>query len=230
MNGLDYIIIGLLLVGAFFGFRRGLLSRIFTWGGILVGYIVSPFIAPYFAEWISNAPFGQFIAGTASIILCVFLFAIIGTILGKIFGFVLPPPLKLFNKVGGAVIGILVLLVPAWYILPLMKSAGGTPQEWEEGSTIANILEKIPDAPISKLKDTISTSKSKADTARNTFSNFGNLGNLGDLGDLGDLSNLENNSGGTNLTIPDGVGGLGDLGGLSIPDNLSNPDDPSKSE
>lgn len=125
------------------------------WGGIIFGYILSPIFLPYLVDFLSNSPVAAFNTSEVLLVVIVVGLGIAGYIVGRALSFILPPPFKLFDKIGGALFGLFAVCVFFWFTFPLFGAIGGRPQELSEESRIVSWFDKLPNAPIGGIKDQI---------------------------------------------------------------------------
>ena len=116
MSVLDLIAIGLIALAAFSGFRRGLVTGVFSLGGLLVGFYLGARVVPTFvsgdlSRWLP-------VVGLTGAMV----FGAIGQTLGAKFGHSLRQalavlgPLRLFDNVAGGFLGAAIGLALCWAI------------------------------------------------------------------------------------------------------------------
>ena len=108
MNTLDLCILAFFCVGAFLGWRKGLIMELFTFGSLLAGvyfaFHFSDSIAQYFVADKHEGMLVPFLSFLVVFILVVVLVRFLGKLFEKFVAFVW---LSIFNKILGAFIGVL---------------------------------------------------------------------------------------------------------------------------
>ena len=108
MNTLDLCILAFLCIGAFLGWRKGLVMELFTFGSLIAGvyfaFQSSDAIARYFLADQHDGALVPFLSFLIVFILVVMLVRFLGKLFEKFVAFVW---LSIFNKILGALIGIL---------------------------------------------------------------------------------------------------------------------------
>lgn len=160
LNVLDIIFLILLGVFALIGFMGGALKRIFLYGGMILGFALAPLIGPYIVDFLSDTPVAGLLTSSILLVLSIVGMGLVGRIVGKILSIFLPPPLKLFDRLGGLALGVLLVCIFAWFTLSLIRVVPGKSQELEAESKIAGFFESLPEPPIGKLLDSVRGGKS----------------------------------------------------------------------
>jgi membrane protein required for colicin V production len=120
MNTLDFILIGIILLFAYLGFRRGFLQTL----GSLLGIIVASIVAGRFYLWLGDlfggSNFSKVLAFILVFALIIKLISLVFWALGKIFQVIAVIPfLQTFERVLGGVLGltegILILTVLTFF-------------------------------------------------------------------------------------------------------------------
>lgn len=116
MDLLDLVILALVLLAAYTGYRRGAVLQLFTYTGLLAGLVVGAVLAPRLAE-LSHDRFTQSLIALGSF----FAIAGIGDALGWIIGskfwrLARTSRLGMVDSAGGSLMGIVVVLLAAWFI------------------------------------------------------------------------------------------------------------------
>ena len=108
MNTLDLCILAFLSIGAFFGWRKGLIMELFTFGSLLSGvyfaFHFSDTITHYFVADQHDGALIPFLSFLIVFILVVILVRLLGKLFEKFVAFVW---LSIFNKILGALVGVL---------------------------------------------------------------------------------------------------------------------------
>ena len=108
MNTLDLCILAFLCIGAFLGWRKGLVMELFTFGSLIAGvyfaFHSSDAVARYFLADKYDRALVPFLSFLIVFILVVILVRFLGKLFEKFVAFVW---LSIFNKILGALVGIL---------------------------------------------------------------------------------------------------------------------------
>ena len=108
MNNLDLCILAFLCIGVFLGWKKGLIMELFTFGSLLAGvyfaFHFSNTISLYFTGDENDGMLVPFLSFLIVFVLIVLIVRFLGKLFEKFIAFVW---LSVFNKIFGAVIGIL---------------------------------------------------------------------------------------------------------------------------
>jgi membrane protein required for colicin V production len=123
MNGLDWLLLLLILLSALLATAQGFVTEVFSLAGALVGYLLAaweyPRVAPLFAKYVSS-PWVADIAAFLTIFLCVVLLA--GVLARIVRWAVSGVCLRWFDRVLGGVFGIVRGLAVAAVIVMAMAA------------------------------------------------------------------------------------------------------------
>lgn len=149
MNGFDLAILAAAGLAALGGFRLGFIRRSVGWLGTALGLTVAFVILPSILEQFAGEERPRLVLVAAAV-----LFA--GALLGQAAGLLvaaslrinLPSPIRGVDRVAGAVLGAVIVLLAVWLLLPIMKSIPTWPSEQADSSAIAGVIDDtLPDAP-----------------------------------------------------------------------------------
>jgi S1-C subfamily serine protease len=149
VNLLDLVLLALLLLAAYSGYRRGALLQVLTFGGMFLGLLVGALVAPRLATLVSN-PTAQ-----AAVALTGFLaFAALGDVVGWMIGARVwqaarRSRLAGVDAAGGSVVALVALLLATWFIGLNLASGPWPPLSREiRGSAIIRGLDDaLPEPP-----------------------------------------------------------------------------------
>lgn len=139
MTTIDWLIIVLCLFASFAGFRMGFVARSLSWLGMIAGVIVALLVMPMILRNASDMSS----TGKLSIVV---LIGLTGLLLGQMLGLfagsrlssVLPAgPLRSADKVLGAVVGVLGVLVFVWILVPIAGNVPGWASQQARASVVA---------------------------------------------------------------------------------------------
>lgn len=126
MNWIDAIILSLVGLALLTGYRRGAVMQVFSWGGFLMGLIVSLFLAPPIIRALprQESPFALVVIGLAVLLVISFVVeALIAFAGARISRKVKNVKLRQADRVIGSVVGGLMALIMPWIVsLPAKKS------------------------------------------------------------------------------------------------------------
>ena len=152
MDLLDLILIALIVLAAFTGFRRGALLQVLTFGGLLLGLVVGATVAPDFAK-LATRP------GTQAIIALVSFLAIaaVGDALGwmvgsRLYAVARTSRLASVDAAGGSLVAVVAVLLAIWFV-GLNLAAGPFPALARQirGSAVIRGIDKVMPPPPSLL-------------------------------------------------------------------------------
>lgn len=116
MDVLDFVIIALLALAAWTGFRRRAVLQLFTYLGLLVGLIVGAVLAPKFAS-LADTDFWQSVIALGTFFAIAGLGDALGWIIGaKFWRVTRSSRLGYVDAAGGSVLGVIAVLLAAWFI------------------------------------------------------------------------------------------------------------------
>jgi S1-C subfamily serine protease len=146
---LDFVILALLALAAWTGFRRGAVLQLFTYLGLLIGLIVGAILAPKFAG-LADTEFWQSVIALGTF----FAFAGLGDALGWIIGakfwrITRASKLGHVDAAGGSVLGVAAVLLGAWFIA--YNLAGGpfpaVSREIRGSAIVRGVNDMLPNPP-----------------------------------------------------------------------------------
>jgi S1-C subfamily serine protease len=151
MNALDLAIIAIAIGAGLGGWRLGLVARVFAWAGVFTGLAIGVNFVPKVVTGLGGNSVDDRI-GVA--LLFLFLVASIGQAFGLMVGllvhrvFPIADPLPLWDKIAGATVGVLGLLVLVWLVIPALATAQGWPSRLARDSWMVATIQRVtPDQP-----------------------------------------------------------------------------------
>lgn len=149
LNGLDLLLLVLLVLAGFSGYRRGLALQAFSFGGLLLGLAVGALVAPLVAGLVESAA-AQAAAATVTLIAC----AGIGDGAGWLIGGRLRERARATrfgraDAVGGSAIAVIASLLAIWFVaLNLVNGPFPAVATEIRGSAIVRALDgTLPEPP-----------------------------------------------------------------------------------
>jgi S1-C subfamily serine protease len=153
-DALDLVLVGLAVLSALGGYRRGLICSITSFAGFLAGAAIGVRVAPAIGRALLKAPSDagsadQAIGQRMVILAAVFAFAIVGNLIGQAIGNWLRAqihrtPFGPADGVGGAVISVATLLALAWLLaLALAYAPAPTLARQIHRSLVLNTIDRM---------------------------------------------------------------------------------------
>lgn len=151
MNVLDLIVLAVMVAAGYFGYRLGFIARVVSWTGLALGVVLAVAFVDDVMDVFSSQP-----SQTKLFVALVFflLVASAGQAVGYAVGFALRrrlparQGLHTSDRVGGAVVGVLGVLVAVWLLTPALASAEGWPARAARDSQVVRAINRYaPDPP-----------------------------------------------------------------------------------
>lgn len=156
MNALDLIIVVAVVVAALLGYRLGFVARVVSWTGLALGITIALLLVDDALEPVSDRPSQtRLLAALAFILVLAAAGEAIGLALGVALRRQLPPTADVHrnDRIGGAIVGALGVLVAVWLITPALASTTGWPARAAQGSQIVRAIDRYaPDPPPQAVK------------------------------------------------------------------------------
>jgi S1-C subfamily serine protease len=154
MDLLDAVIVVAALFAALGGYRLGLLARATSWVGLAGGLFVAARILPWVVRAVDGSnPATRLLLAAAVLMGGAFVGQGLGLLLGwRIHRFLPGGPLRQMDRVGGAVLAVLGVLVALWVLLPSMAEVPGWPAQQARGSAIAQQIDSLAPKPPDTLQ------------------------------------------------------------------------------
>jgi S1-C subfamily serine protease len=153
VNLLD-LVIGVALLSALLGgYRAGLVARVASWIGALAGFLLALRLLPELLRRIDTlAPLTKLLLTLAALLLGAALGGALGEAAGSALRRAVPPPARILDHLGGAVVGVLGLLLVLWLLLPVVAQVPGQAARLARNSAILGALDdtlpRPPDATV----------------------------------------------------------------------------------
>jgi S1-C subfamily serine protease len=113
---LDFVIVALLALAAWTGFRRGAVLQLFTYLGLLIGLVVGAVLAPKFAS-LAKDQFWQSVIALGTFFAMAGLGDALGWIIGsRFYRITRASKLGVVDAAGGSILGVIAVLLAAWFI------------------------------------------------------------------------------------------------------------------
>ena len=143
MTTLDWVLLGLIAVGAFGGWKRGLIGTALSLAGLAAGAIVGARVAPHFLGAKTNSNYAALV-GLGGAVAGAVILQVVASLLGSFMrtGLRLLPPLRLLDSLGGMVAGALAGAVLVWVGGAVALQIPGHPQVRNE-VTRSQVLRRL---------------------------------------------------------------------------------------
>ncbi|HYU39146.1 MAG TPA: MarP family serine protease [Acidimicrobiia bacterium] len=151
MNVLDVVIVAAAGAAGYFGYRLGFVARVASWVGLAIGVTLAVAFVDDVLDPLSSQP-----SQTRLLIALAFflVLASAGQALGFAVGIALRRRLPAragvhrSDRIGGAVVGVIGVLVAVWLLVPALTSASGWPARAARDSQIVRAINRYaPDPP-----------------------------------------------------------------------------------
>jgi S1-C subfamily serine protease len=151
VNVLDLVVIAAMIAAGYFGYRLGFVARVVSWAGLALGIV----LAVAFVDDVMSLLSAQ--ASQTRLFVALLFFLLLasgGQALGYAAGVALRRRLPSregvyrSDRVGGAVVGVLGVLVAVWLLIPALTSAQGWPARAARDSQVVRAINRYaPDPP-----------------------------------------------------------------------------------
>lgn len=153
MNLLDLLILALCVSAGLGGFRIGLITRALSWFGMAIGIVLTARFLPDIIDAVNGPdPRGRLLIAIGVLLGGAFLGQAIGLVIGARLHVVIPPPARPFDRAGGAIAGVLGVLVGVWLLLPTLAEVPGQISREARSSTFARVIATAAPAPPDALQ------------------------------------------------------------------------------
>jgi S1-C subfamily serine protease len=148
VNLLD-VVLGFSLVSAVVGgYRVGLIARLASWVGAVAGFFGSLQLLPVVLRRVGDiASIGRLLVTMAVLLGGAALGGAAGEFVGSNLRRVVPPPARIFDRVGGALVGVVGLLGALWLFLPVVAEVPGLAANQARNSRILSAIDEHAPRP-----------------------------------------------------------------------------------
>jgi S1-C subfamily serine protease len=151
VNVLDVVVLAAIGAAGYFGYRIGFVARVTSWVGLGIGVTFAIAFVDDVLDPLSSQP------SQTRLLIALAFFILLATA-GQALGFAaaaavarrLPPRAGLHrgDQIGGAVVGVLGVLVAVWLLVPALTSASGWPARAARDSQVIRAINRYaPDPP-----------------------------------------------------------------------------------
>ena len=153
MNLLDLLIVALGVSAAVGGYRLGLVARALSWAGMALGIVLTARFLPDVIDAVNGPdPRGRLFIAIGVLLGGAFLGQALGLLAGARLHVVIPPPARPLDRVGGAIAGVLGILVGVWLLIPTLADVPGQISREARSSAIARVIATAAPAPPDALQ------------------------------------------------------------------------------
>jgi S1-C subfamily serine protease len=151
MNLLDIAILAAALGAAFGGWRLGFIARVFAWGGVALALVIGVRFVPRIVTQFGGTNADDRV--TVALLFLVLVATIgqaVGLGIGLLMHRVIPmrDPLPTWDRLAGAAVGVLGVLVLVWMVIPSLATAKGWPARMARDSFVVDAIEHwAPEQP-----------------------------------------------------------------------------------
>ena len=152
MSIIDLVLLGVIALAVFGGYRLGFITRVVSWIGLAAGLALGVWLLPKFLDQLGSANHGLVLVLSIGLLL-------VGASLGQALGFVVGGRLSprrrdgafgLLDRTLGAIAGLAGVVVILWLVIPVFVASPGwvstqTSKSWI-ARTVDNSLPPAPDA------------------------------------------------------------------------------------
>ncbi|HET9730577.1 MAG TPA: CvpA family protein, partial [Acidimicrobiia bacterium] len=151
MNSLDIVILIVLVAVGLGGWRLGFVARLFGWAGIAIALLIGArFVPNVVTEFGGTSADDRVTVALLFLVLLVTVGQAVGLTINALVRRATPmrSPLPRIDRVAGAAVGVLGVLVLLWMVIPSMATAKGWPARLARGSWIIGEIDRLaPDQP-----------------------------------------------------------------------------------
>jgi S1-C subfamily serine protease len=152
VNFLDLLIAGAVAGAAYLGYRLGFLRRVLSWTGLAVGIVIALLLVNDVASaFRGSPPRTRLLVALGFVFLVATVCQAIGLAVGNATHRHLAPRVPAAfhrgDRIAGAVVGGLGVLVVVWLLIPALASSPGWPAQAVRNSAIARAVDRVAPAP-----------------------------------------------------------------------------------
>jgi S1-C subfamily serine protease len=145
MNLLDVAILVVAVGAAFGGWRLGFIARVFAWAGVALALVIAVRFLPRIVTAFGGATADDRV--TVALLFLVLVATIgqaVGLALGLLVHRVVPmrDPLPLWDRLTGAAVGALGVLILVWMVIPSLATAKGWPARMARDSFVVEAIQR----------------------------------------------------------------------------------------
>jgi S1-C subfamily serine protease len=149
VNLLDVVLALALLSALVGGWRIGLIARVASWIGALGGFLLALQVLPWVLHRVPQdlAPAAELFLTLGVLLVGAALGGAVGEMIGSTLRRAVPPPARVVDRSGGAVAGVVGVLVGLWLFLPIVAQVPGAAAQQARSSWILNTIDELAPRP-----------------------------------------------------------------------------------
>ena len=154
MNLFDLVIAASAVAAAVGGYRLGFLARATSWVGLALGlFLGARFLPAIIGLFEGPDPASKLFVAAVVLVGGAFAGQALGLVIGSAMGRSLPHgPARAFDRLTGAFVGMLGVLVSVWLLLPAIADVPGTVSRQARSSVIARLIDRNAPPPPDTLQ------------------------------------------------------------------------------
>lgn len=153
MNLFDLVICVLALSAGVGGYRLGLVARALSWAGMALGIVITARFLPDIIDAVNGPdPTGRLLIAVGILLGGAFVGQALGLLVGSKVHLAMPPGGRPLDAAGGAIAGVLGVLIGVWLLLPTMGDVPGEMARQARHSSIARFIAANAPAPPDTLQ------------------------------------------------------------------------------
>jgi S1-C subfamily serine protease len=155
VNFLDLLVVGIAAGAGYLGYRMGFVRRVTSWGGLALGLVLAVVFVPDVADALRGSPpRTRLLASLAFVLLVATIAQAIGYTIGSAvhsrLGRHAGPGVQQSDRVAGAVVGVVGVVVMMWLLIPALASSPGWPARAVRDSAVARAIDRLAPNPPSE--------------------------------------------------------------------------------
>jgi S1-C subfamily serine protease len=150
VNALDLLVVGLAAGAGWLGWRMGFVRRAFSWCGLALGLVVAVLFVADVADLLkSSPPRTRLLVSLGFVLLVVTLAQAIGYSIGSALRGRMPlgAGVQRADRIAGAALGVLGVLLLVWLLIPALASSPGWPARAARDSAVLRAIDDLAPSP-----------------------------------------------------------------------------------
>lgn len=155
MNFLDLLVVGVAAAAGFLGYQMGFVRRVTSWGGLALGLVIAlAFVTDVADALRGSPPRTRLLASLVFVLLVATIVQALGYMVGSAIharvGGYMGPAAQRGDRVAGAAVGVVGVLVVMWLLIPALASSPGWTARAVRDSAVARAIDRLAPAPPSE--------------------------------------------------------------------------------
>jgi S1-C subfamily serine protease len=153
LNVLDALVLLLMVAAGIGGYRLGFLARALSWAGMGLGLVLAARFLPSILERFEGGePSGRLMIAVGVLLGGSFLGQALGLLIGAQLHTVLPPGGRPLDRAGGAVSGVVGVLIGLWLMSPMLGGVPGNVSRLARNSAVLGFVDDVAPSPPDTLQ------------------------------------------------------------------------------